>query len=719
MPKSALEQSLSKGMTAQEIADKNFDMGMENFANSIENFAKDPRKKGEVPEGAEKFAKMLKKFNSGEIGQVEEAMAYMEDDMEDWLIESHNGKTNYERLCKLMGKEQLDALLMQLGGMLGMEIEPEALARGLKRLKKMQAGTEGMITSDDKDEPTKEDEPEAIDLQGNKYEGTITEAQPEVTETTEQMTEEEPGNEQELETAEPETTEMETAETETPEVKTQTPKKRAYFNNVVEGSSAEEDAMAKGYQSVVQRKGHKDFLVEIDAIGKDLEDKGFLGMRGSSKEHEKLVQAYHEMRYRSAMIVNAKENVDSVEKGKIDAMTAAKLAAVEYIAKIRKDAGKTDKDIDWRPKTPMGKKRFEAALGIIASVDKEMDRLFPPMDPEAQQEVQQEKQQEQITNEQLEQQNEIQQEKYTIKKDPDNPFDKQGWIDKINSIPSDKPMSAEQILVAIKETIKCMAALNVLDDLDKKGVPEDQRDADEFRTYLDEATTTTYNALSEKTNGIDEQWEMVMEGKEEALNEYDPSRQTETETELEEEEPQIQEEMNNEPGREPEAASGGETADGEDYDAYLNSVYGSNYLESSTYVENVRKQDGKLGEMAYEAAKGGMYNIAAMIITAKIFEKSGEKPSKRDFNNSVVDTMESPAFKETVEGFGGTSIGALERMQKSILKDGGKTLFGNFMQNAIHIKQREALNENIKAQAQAKRELALETPKTEKVLGGN
>ena len=231
--------------------------------------------------------------------------------------------------------------------------------------------------------------------------------------------------------------------------------------------------------------------MEIDAIGNDLEDKGFLGMRGSSKEHEKLVQAYHDMRYHSAMIVNAKENVDRVEKGKIDAMTAAKLAAVEYIAKIRKDAGKTDKDIDWRPKTPMGRKRFEAALGIIASVDKEMNRLFPPLDPEAQQEVQQEKQQEQITSEQLEQQNEIQQEKYTIKKDPDNPFDKQGWIDKLNSIPMDKPVDIEHIIKVVKETIKCMAALNALDDLDKKGVPENERDADEFRTYLDEATTTT------------------------------------------------------------------------------------------------------------------------------------------------------------------------------------------------------------------------------------
>ena len=690
MPKKGLKDINPNAKLAQDIADGNKNMGMENFANSIENCAKDPRTKNDLPEGAEKFAKMIKKLNSGEVGQVEEAMFELDQNMEDWLIEKKGGKTNYERLCKLLGKEQVDAILMQLGNMLGIEIEPEALAKGLKRIrKKEQKGTEGLVTSEDGKEPEKETE--------------------EIKKT------EEPEKTEEVEETEPEKEETEpTVEETKPEV-AETKKKEPFkvpesFNTTPFGSDKDKEAQAMGYQPAKERKAHQTFFGAIDGLGKDLEDKGFLGMRGSSKEHEILVEAYHDMLHKSAMMVNAKENVKAKEKAKIDSMTAAKLAAVEYINKIRKEAGKTDKDIDWRPKTSMGKKRFEAALGIIASVDKEIDRMAPQQDPEKQQEVQQEKQQEQITEE-LEKQNEAKIEENTIKKDPENPFDKQGWIDKLNSIPSNMPLNVQQIIKAVKETIKCMAALNALDDLDKKGVPEDQRNADEFRTYLDKSTTTSYDALNEKANGINEQWEMTMEGKEEFLNEYDPSRQTDKE--------QTMEEMQNEPGREPEAASGGETADGEDYDAYLNTVYGNRYLESSSYVENVREQDGKLGDMDYNIAKEGMYNVAAMIITAKIFEKSGKKPSKNDFNNSVVDTMQSPAFKETVEGFGGTSIGALERMQKSILKDDGKTLFGNFMQNATHIRQREALNEKIKAEAQAKRELELKTPKTEKVLGGN
>ena len=79
--------------------------------------------------------------------------------------------------------------------------------------------------------------------------------------------------------------------------------------------------------------------------------------------------------------------------------------------------------------------------------------------------------------------------------------------------------------------------------------------------------------------------------------------------------------------------------------------------------------------------------------------------SQQTFTECITDTMDDPAFGRTFEQFGGTSFGALNRVQVSILKDGGKDFFAKFRKNQLAIENENKMNEKIKEDFQKKNEL--------------
>ena len=116
---------------------------------------------------------------------------------------------------------------------------------------------------------------------------------------------------------------------------------------------------------------------EIEALGLDgtfakvyaLEDglkaKHWHGGGSSSPEHMKMTRAFEKLK--KACL---KENPQYSEANKIKALQDAKKAAQEYIKK--KQGANPD---GWRPKTGMGKERFEAALDLIDTIDEELAAL--------------------------------------------------------------------------------------------------------------------------------------------------------------------------------------------------------------------------------------------------------------------------------------------------------------------------------------------------------
>ena len=81
--------------------------------------------------------------------------------------------------------------------------------------------------------------------------------------------------------------------------------------------------------------------------------------------------------------------------------------------------------------------------------------------------------------------------------------------------------------------------------------------------------------------------------------------------------------------------------------------------------------------------------------------------------------IDSPAFRQTILENGGESMDGLKNVSLNFLKDGGKRFYADFMQNSLHEKQREEQYEKIKQDAQKQRELEMNKPKSEHVLGQN
>ncbi|WP_028509348.1 hypothetical protein [Ruminococcus sp. NK3A76] len=125
---------------------------------------------------------------------------------------------------------------------------------------------------------------------------------------------------------------------------------------------------------------------------------------------------------------------------------------------------------------------------------------------------------------------------------------------------------------------------------------------------------------------------------------------------------------------------------------------GFDYMNPQTYVDLMKNAQGKLETMSCDDAKTGTLKTMAMYINARahLMKGDAEKPSYADFDTDTEEIMNSPSFKETVQDYGGTSVGALNRIADNAVKTGCKQFFGNFIQNLHHEKQREESFQKIK-----------------------
>ena len=119
-------------------------------------------------------------------------------------------------------------------------------------------------------------------------------------------------------------------------------------------------------------------------------------------------------------------------------------------------------------------------------------------------------------------------------------------------------------------------------------------------------------------------------------------------------------------------------------------LYGNDYLSAESYVETIKSLDGYIRNIDKDTAEITVLQTCALMINARICESTGTKPSKAEFNRSVVDTLKSRAFKEMINDMGGTSIDALEKIQQSLLKDSGRELYGKLMNKHESIAKKES-----------------------------
>ena len=109
-----------------------------------------------------------------------------------------------------------------------------------------------------------------------------------------------------------------------------------------EGSKYE----AKGYNAL-----------DSKTLGADLDKQGWFN-KGSSAEHEKLVRSYKAF---NAYMEKMGANADPEKKNKY--LNDLRTAAEEYVS-VKRD-GRWNNNPNWKPTTPSGEKRFDAAMAII------------------------------------------------------------------------------------------------------------------------------------------------------------------------------------------------------------------------------------------------------------------------------------------------------------------------------------------------------------------
>lgn len=97
--------------------------------------------------------------------------------------------------------------------------------------------------------------------------------------------------------------------------------------------------------------------LDSKTLGADLDKQGWFN-KGSSAEHEKLVSSYKAF---NAYMEKMGANADPEKKNKY--LNDLRTAAEEYVS-VKRD-GRWDNNPNWKPTTPSGEKRFDAAMAII------------------------------------------------------------------------------------------------------------------------------------------------------------------------------------------------------------------------------------------------------------------------------------------------------------------------------------------------------------------
>lgn len=687
---------------AREIAKHGEIMELTNLISDIEKAAQE--NPNGMPAGYENIVSSLKDLNSGMEGKIANAITSLES-IDDWLIEKNkDGKTNYELLAQQIGEDKLKQLIMLLNQKLGLDLEPDSLARGLKKLKKLDDGSS----------------PDVADTGERRYVGEEY-ADDFVHEKDKQPAENKP-------------------EENKPEVKKPEEKK----------SSSETSA----YDSIEGRKEHKQFSASLDRAAVGLTDKGLFGMRGSSDEHKDLVAAYQELRGFSAHIVNETDKKDLALKNKIKALKKTMAAAIKYVEAKRKDAKVSPDDTTWKPRTPMGKNRYGAAMKLIEETEKELRRLHPdgniedmPEKPSFMQHKSAPEQTEQTESEKEQTEPETEQtapeagqaapqkpqpgveyldaegepENIIIQGDPVDASDKEGWVEKVLSISEQRPQNDIWKEKCAFEMLKGLAAVSVINDLDNQGVPAEERTED----FMYGKITEKYNELlKEEYDKMPDAASKLNYARLQKLN----AEKGDVDAILSMSDEEFEREgfdLENLPkvldvlGLERKNAKNGPEQEKEDV---KEEAQPENDIDPKNYDMDAAIK--ALGEVNVTAknAKEEIFSLAATVVNLKRISKldQDKMPTVDEFMKNTEKLKNDPTFKQTLTDLGGgTSAGALDRIKQNITKDGGRDLHGRFMQNSLHQKQQEAHNKKIQEDYAKQRALQNEQPKNDMVLGGN
>ena len=275
----------------------------------------------------------------------------------------------------------------------------------------------------------------------------------------------------------------------------------------------------------------------------------------------------------------------------------------------------------------------------------------------------------------------------------------------LNSVSALKGMDYEMPDDELDSEVKKHDQGGVITDYLKGKTPEQMRElakdpdalSADFKKQQNIKKNPDLNEQLERMNRIDRNAEIDRERKKKKQEEELEEKQNEIKAELDDYVFPFRE--NIELGDGPVNVIKVDQADPEAGTDYVLNSYGKNYLEASAYTETIKSFGGTLDGLDYDTAKTAVLQTAALVINARLCKMSGKKPDVREFNNTVVDMMNSKAFKKTVEDMGGDGIDGLVKMQQSLIADDGRDLFGKFMQNAEHISKQEQQFKKIREDA--------------------
>lgn len=138
-------------------------------------------------------------------------------------------------------------------------------------------------------------------------------------------------------------------------------------------------------------------------------------------------------------------------------------------------------------------------------------------------------------------------------------------------------------------------------------------------------------------------------------------------------------------------------------------------FNSEHYKKSLEQADFEGND--YDNVRDTVLYATAGFVNLKILQRSGKKLTEKEFVESTNTMIDSPAFRQTILENGGEGWNGLKNVHDSFLKDDGKRFYAGFVQNSLHQKQREEQYIKIKQDAQKQRELEMNKPKPEHVLG--
>ena len=322
-------------------------------------------------------------------------------------------------------------------------------------------------------------------------------------------------------------------------------------------------------ENSTERAANKTFFEGVRSLENRIKDRGFLGMRGSSPEHDLMVRKFDELNYVSAQLVNATPSErEKIEKQRLKAMQEAREAANQYMESKLKE--KHVESISEWSGSRMGRNRLEGAADLIDMIDQEMQRLnqknvtrqdadidrpavpqenqqfvrtepqdmmqdvpqnnAPQNAPELEEQAPAEGGEQEMSEEEKRlqelhelqkkaQESEHEKDMMEIQPDPENPFDMDAWAVKLSSLPDEKPGDPDLAEQVARETAKCMSAIMInAQALQNEETLSDEQFRDKLQGLMNEGFEEFGGAFANV-------WDELVENKAKALGEYGQYKQ--------------------------------------------------------------------------------------------------------------------------------------------------------------------------------------------------